>query len=73
VRPEVVEDHHVLEAALFFSNMSFANELLNATVGVEVDTKYGDCADPVALDLQSNSELPQESGTCVPARYVLAQ
>jgi hypothetical protein len=53
--------------------MSFVMKLLDATVGVEVDTKYGDCADPVALDLQSNSELPQESGTCFPARYVLAQ
>jgi|ERR1700685_1868794 hypothetical protein len=39
----------------------------------EVDTKCGDCADSVAPDLQSDSELPQESGSCVVARYVLAQ
>jgi hypothetical protein len=38
-----------------------------------VDTKYGDCANPVALDLQPNSELPQEPGHCFVARYVLSQ
>jgi len=36
--------------------------LLDATVDVGVDTKYGDCASPVALDLQSNSELPRDNG-----------
>jgi hypothetical protein len=38
-----------------------------------VDTKCGDCANSVALDLPSGSELPQESGSCFVVRYVLAQ
>jgi hypothetical protein len=38
----------------------------------EVDTKCGDCANSMALDLQSDSELPQESGSCFVVRYVLA-
>ena len=38
-----------------------------------VDTKCGDCANSAALDLQSDPELPQESGSCFVARYVLTQ